>query len=51
MKSLYKHFVHFLIASLIFVPFTLNAAMVSTDKVSVSQQSLDRKSTRLNSSH
>ena len=41
MKSLYKHFVHFLIASLIFVPFTLNAAMVSTDKVSVSQQSLN----------
>ena len=41
MKSLYKHFVHFLIASLIFVPFSLNAAMVSTDKVSVSQQSLN----------
>lgn len=41
MKSLYKHFVHFLIASLIFVPFSLNAAMVSTDKASVSQQSLN----------
>jgi len=41
MKSLYKHFVHFLIASLIFVPFTLNAAMVSTDKVSITQQSLN----------
>lgn len=41
MKSLYKCFVHFLVASLIFVPFSLNAAMVSTDKVAITQQNLN----------
>jgi ABC-type phosphate transport system permease subunit len=40
MKAIYKSLIHILIASLILVPFSLNAAMISTDKAFKTEQSV-----------
>ncbi len=43
MKAIYKSLIHILIASLILVPFSLNAAMISTDKAFKTEQSVENK--------
>ncbi|MEY3301351.1 MAG: hypothetical protein RLY73_773, partial [Pseudomonadota bacterium] len=43
MKAIYKFLIHILITSLVLVPFSLNAAMISTDKVFNTEQSVENK--------
>jgi len=43
MKATYKFLIHILITSLVLVPFSLNAAMISTDKVFKTEQSVENK--------
>ncbi len=43
MQSIYKFFIHVLVTSLIFVPFSLNAAMISTDKAFKTEQTVENK--------
>ena len=43
MKTIYKFLIHVLISSLVLVPFSINAAMISTDKALSSSQSIENK--------
>jgi hypothetical protein len=43
MKAIYKFLIHFLITSLVLVPLSINAAMISTDKALSVSQSVDNK--------
>ena len=43
MKTIYKFLIHVLISSLVLVPFSLNAAMITTDKALSSTQSIENK--------
>lgn len=43
MKTIYKFLIHVLISSLVLVPFSLNAAMITTDKALSSSQSIENK--------
>ena len=43
MQTIYKFLIHVLITSLVFVPFSLNAAMISTDKAFKTEQNVENK--------
>lgn len=43
MKTIYKFLIHVLISSLVLVPFSINAAMISTDKALSSSQNIENK--------